>query len=160
MLEVPRGGRGDAVTSPLTQHWRSLFENQYLGAWNLWDGTKKAYRTATVTIDRITRESVTMQGGRKSVETLIHFRGKQTPMIATKKMARVLVQMFGPAAEDSVGKQITLYVDRGFKTKDGPADVLRIRNDAAGRSMKDELREAAPVVPEQFEGSDDPDQGP
>ena len=148
------------MTSPLTQHWRSLFENQYLGAWVLWNAKTGGYVNANVTIERVTRETVTMQGGKKSQETLLHFVGKRTPLILTKKMGRVLQVMYGPVPAGWEGKAITLYVERGFKTKDGPADVMRIRNDAAGRSMKDELREAAPVVPEQFEGSDDPDQGP
>jgi hypothetical protein len=136
----------------LTQHWRSLFENKYLGSWNLWSAQKKAYVTATVVIESIAQETVVMQGGRKSLETLIRFRGKHTPLIATKKMARVLVAMFGPAPEDALGKTITLYVERGFKTKDGPADVLRIRNDRAGQAMKDHLRdEEPPAAPETFD---------
>jgi hypothetical protein len=154
------------VTSPLTQHWRSLFDNKYLGAWNLWSATKKQYVTATVVIDRIVQESVTMQGGRKTVETLIYFRDKRTPLIATKKMVRVLGMMFGPTPAEAMGHTITLYVERGFMTGQGPADVLRIRNDKAGDSLKRELRNGAPPeddaplqAPEEF-GSDDPDKGP
>jgi hypothetical protein len=148
----------------LTQHWRSLYDNNYLGAWNLWDAQKKTYRTVTVTVERMVRESVTMQGGRKEMANLLYFRGKRTPLIVTKKMARVLVGMFGPSPADALGKTITLYVERGFRTKDGPADVLRIRNDKASASLKEQLREEAPMqAPEEFVeegGSDNPDEGP
>lgn len=146
------------MTSPLTEHWRNYFDNKYLGAWNLWSAQKSQYVTAKVTIERVVRESVVMQGGRTSTETLLRFKGKQTPMILTKKMGRVLQTMYGPIPSAWEGKSITLYVERGFKTKDGPADVLRIRNEHAGAGMKEALREEAPAMPEEF--ASDADEGP
>lgn len=156
------------MTTDLTAHWRNLFENKYLGAWNLWSAKRGAYVTASAKISRVVRETVVMQGGRKSLETLLHFDGKHTPLVLTKKMGRVLQMMYGPVPAGWEGKTITLYVERGFRTKDGPADVLRIRNDQAGASMKDQLRgasdEDAPasvVAPEAFaDDGDDPDKGP
>jgi hypothetical protein len=152
------------VTTELTDHWRKSFDNLYLGSWNLWVGGK--YVTAKVTIERVAREMVTMQGGRKSQETLLYFRGKRTPMILTKKMGRNLQSMYGPTPAQWLGKPITLYVECGFKTRDGPADVLRIRNDRAGDALKRQLGgavddESPPPAPETFEDAgDDPDRGP
>ena len=154
--------------APLTQHWRSLFENKYLGAWNLWDAAKGSYRTTTVTIAQVTQERVTMQGGRQESALLCYFQGKRTPMILSKKMGRVIATMYGPVPAGWAGKAITLYVERGFKTKDGPADVLRVKNERAGDAMKaamrggPELDEAPLPEPEMFDdaGSDDPDKGP
>lgn len=149
------------MTTPLTAHWRSLFDNKYLGSWNLYVNGR--YTTTTVTIERASRESVTMQGGRKSLELLIYFKGKKTPLILTKKMGRVIAMMYGPAIESWIGHPITLYVEQGFSTKDGPADVLRIKNTRAGDGLKRALARPVedegppadePDAPEQFGDSD------
>ena len=96
-----------------------------------------------------------MQGGRKEQATLIYFRGKRTPLILTKKMGKVIAAAHGPMRKDWLGKAITLYVERGFKTKDGPADVLRVRNERAGAQLRDELQEtAAPAEVERFDDGD------
>ena len=134
--------------TPLTQHWRSLYDNAYLGAWNLWKGDR--YTTTTVTIESTTFEEVTMQRGRKSRSLIMRFKGKRTPLIITKTMGKVLQAMFGPVPEGWRGKTITLYVERDFRTQDGPADVLRIKNERAGQGLKDQLREADPGPPEEF----------
>lgn len=143
----------------LTSHWRQLFDNKYLGAWNLWKGD--GYTTTTVTIDRLSSELVTMQGGRKERALLAYFVGKKTPLIITKKMGKALARMHGPIPEGWRGKSITLYVEVGFKTADGPADVLRIKNAKAGQDLKDQLRDE-PEPAEQFgdEGPANPDEGP
>lgn len=135
----------------LTQHWRLNFDNKYLGAWNLWVASKKCYTTTTVTIDRSPIEQVTMQGGRKTSERLLYFVGKRTPMILTRKMGKALERMYGPVPADWIGKAITLYVEQGFRTKDGPADVLRIRNDKAGASLAQSVEDdRSPQAPEEF----------
>ena len=142
--------------SELTRHWRSLFDKKYLGAWNLY--VNGQYRTAKVTISDVREEEVTMQGGRKSMALLVYFVGKNTPMILTKTMGKAIEKMHGREPAGWKGKSITLYVERGFKTKDGPADVLRIRNEHAGAGMKEALREEAPAMPEEF--ASDADEGP
>ena len=146
-------------STTLTAHWRSLFENKYLGAWNLF--VNGQYRTATVTIDRLSEERVTMQGGRSSMALLMHFKGKQTPMIVTKTMGKAIERMHGKVTAGWIGKTITLYVEQGFKAKDGPADVLRIKNEKASQVIKEQLQEQS-APPEEFfdDGSDDPDKGP
>lgn len=130
------------MPTELTAHWRSLFENRYLGAWNLW--VKGRYTTVAVTIDRAVQEETTMEGGRKSLSLLLYFVGKRTPMIVSKKMGKVIAAAHGPAPAGWVGKQITLYVEQGFPTRDGPADVLRVKNERAGDRLKRQLRAAPP----------------
>ena len=140
--------------APLTQHWRSLYDNKYLGAWNLFrDGR---YTTTTVTIESAAFEEVVMQGGRKNRTLVLRFKGKRTPMIVTKTMGKVLAAMCGPTPKSWEGRTIVLYVEQGFKTREGAADVLRIKNDKASQGLKDQLRgepEDAPP-PEHF-GDDD-----
>jgi hypothetical protein len=144
----------------LTQHWRLAFDNKFMGAWNLWDAKNSRYTTATLKIADIREESVTMQGGRKERATLCYLlkrdgsRGK-APLILTKKMGRAIATMYGPIPAGWIGKEITLYVEVGFKTKDGPADVLRIKNSRAGDSMKDAMRDEPLPEPPEMMGDDD-----
>jgi hypothetical protein len=126
------------VSAGLVAHWRSLYENRYLGAWNLY--TRGRYVTANVIIERAVQEQTVMEGGRKSLSLLLYFAGKRTPMIVTKKMGKVIAAMYGPSPAEWIGKPITLYVEQGFPTRDGPSDVLRVRNDKAGASLTKQLR--------------------
>lgn len=126
--------------SNLTAHWRSLYENKYMGAWNLWVPARNDYGTVTVTIEGASFESITMQRGRKSRALVVRFKGKRTPMIITKTMGRVLERMYGPLPSGWIGHEITLYVEKGFMTSDGPGDVLRIKNTRAGDRLKSQLR--------------------
>lgn len=88
----------------LTQHWRLAFENKFLGAWNLWKDGR--YSTATVTIDRITRETITMQGGRKEPATLVYFKGKRVPLILTKTMGKAIQAMHGPVPAADAARMV------------------------------------------------------
>lgn len=152
----------------LTAHWRILFENKYMGSWNLWLPARNSYGTVTVIIESAALETVTMDKGRKSRAMILRFKGKRTPLILTKKMGKSIERMYGVVPQGWIGKEITLYVERGFKTSDGPADVLRIKNTRAGDSLKSHLRGEDPATPDVSEepemfaddGSDDPDKGP
>jgi hypothetical protein len=119
----------------LTQHWRSQFDNQYLGAWNLWDAKTGKFRTVTVVIERIEQAQTILQGGAKQMSWLAHFRGKRTPMILSKTMGRTLQAMFGRTMADWIGKEITLWVETDVRVRGGTGDVLRIKNTAAGRGL-------------------------
>lgn len=141
------------MPNDLNSHWRSAYENKYLGAWNLWkDGQ---YKTATVTIERITEEVIVGEKGRKSPATLLHFKGKRTPMILTRKQGKVLDSMFGPVKAGWVGKEITLWVEQRVRVQEGVADVLRIKNNKAAAAMREAIE--APSYdggPEDFGGDD------
>lgn len=143
------------MPTDLTQHWRLAFENNYLGAWNLWDKTRNAYRTASVKIAEMRDERIVMQGGRKELKRLVFFEGKRVPMVLTKTMGKVLEQMFGPIPQGWIGKSITIYVERGVRVQGGTGDVLRIKNDRAASGMKRDLgappEDDVPMAePEQF----------
>lgn len=140
--------------SDLTAHWRALYDNKYMGAWNLWITKANRYGTVTVVIESARYEEVIMQGGRKNKALLLRFRGKRTPLIITKTMGKALERMHGPTPQAWIGKEITIWVEQGFKTKDGPADVLRIKNTRAGDGLKSQLRGEEPPAeaeePEMF----------
>lgn len=136
----------------INQHWMKLYDKKFLHAGNLFDAEKGTYRTATVTIERFEeREKVDMGDGRKANARILHFKGKQTPMIVTPKMAVILVRMFGRTPADCEGKTITLYVETDVNTQKGTGDVLRIRNDKAAAGLKRKLRAPEPPPPEDEE---------
>jgi hypothetical protein len=141
---------GEVAVNDLTVHWRSQFDNAYLGAWNLYSAKTGKFATVTVTVERIQQAQTVLQGGRKQLSWLMHFRGKRTPMILSKTMGKVMQEMFGRTMQDWIGKEITLWVETDVRVKGGVGDVLRIKNTAAGKGLK---RQLAPTPPE----DDEPD---
>jgi hypothetical protein len=128
----------------LTGHWRASFDNKYLGAWNLWDEKTKAFRTVTVTIERIVQEQLVKPGGKKEIGWVCYFRGKRTGMILSKTMGRVLQGMYGRTMSDWIGKEVTLWVEPDVRVQGGVGDVLRIKNTSAGKAL---MRRLAPPPP-------------
>jgi hypothetical protein len=141
------------MSHELTQHWRKLYENKYMGAWNLFDDAKHKFRTATVVIESARIENVVGEKGRKSDCLVLRFRGKQTPMILSRKNGNVISSMHGKTPSEWIGKTITLWVEENVRVRGDVGDVLRVRNDKAGAGLKAQLEEA-PQAPELF-GSDE-----
>jgi len=128
----------------LTQHWRATFENNYLGAWNLYNAKTGKFATVEVTIDSIKHDTIVKPGGKKEMGWLAYLRGKdgtvrRTPMILSKTMGRTLQGMFGRTMADWIGKTITLWVETDVRVQGGIGDVLRIKNTAAGRGLARKL---------------------
>lgn len=100
-----------------------------------------------------------MNDGRKSMCTLLRFRGKRTPMILSKRQGKALEKVAGENPNKWVGVTITLWAETR-KVKGEMCRVLSIRSKS---SRAEELKEqlAAPAEPEQFDGvPEDPDEGP
>jgi hypothetical protein len=118
----------------LPRHWRLLYENKYLGAWNLID-PKNAdrYIEATVTIESVRIEEVIGEGGRKEDCTILRFRGKRTPMILTKRQGKNLERLHGSDPNAWPGKSVTLWAEER-KVKGEQCRVLAIRT----RSVRSE----------------------
>lgn len=153
------------MTSPLNIHWRKLYENKYLGAWDLWDAKAGRYREVQARIDRVTQEEVVREGGERSSPLLLYLSGKKgpirTPMIVTKTSGKTLQGMFGPVYTEWVGKTITLYAKQK-RTRDGKADVLTIRGTSRGEQLKDELRGGtvqAPISEDEFDDAGEREPG-
>lgn len=128
----------------LTEHWRKLYANNYLGAWDLHVGGQ--YRELRATIERVTYEPVTRPGGAKDRILLLHLRGPRkpvpVPMCLSKTNGKAIAAMYGDAPSGWVGKQITIYA-QSKRLKDGPAYVLTIRNERASSSLAERLAEEA-----------------
>jgi hypothetical protein len=118
----------------LTSHWRKLYDNKYLGAWNLWSDAKGRYVEVRARIAKVSDELVIGQMGRKSRPVQLHLMSRKgpfpAPMIVTKTTGKTLEILFGPRPADWVGKDITLGVVIDKKVKMGTGAVLTIKREA------------------------------
>lgn len=104
-------------------HWKQLVNMDYLGAYALPDGND-----LTLTIDKVVREVVTGNSGRKEQCMVMYFKeSNYKPMILNRTNAKSIQALTGSAfVEDWVGHKITLY---GSTTRFGGdvVECLRIR---------------------------------
>jgi len=155
------------MSDDLTQHWRRSYENKYLGAWDLWDSARGTYREVDATIERVSRDEVIGEKGRRSLCTMLHLRGGKgpiaTPMIVSKTSGTTLEKMYGPIPAGWVGKSIRLYVRKDAKVQRGTGSILTIRSTRGNDALREQIepaREPAIAEDEFQDGSDDPDKGP
>jgi ribosomal protein L34E len=88
-------------------HWKSLQNNDYIGAYAFQPGEEK-----TVTISTVGVETVMGAEGRKEDCTVVHFAGDVKPLIlnaTNSKMIQKVLQT--PYIEDWAGKSIVLGVE-------------------------------------------------
>lgn len=83
-------------------HYRSMFDNAYVGAWDL-DG-----KDVTVTIEKVTAGTLTSQRGTDK-KPILHFKGTEKGFVANKTNCKTIATMYGTNVEEWVGKKITLY---------------------------------------------------
>lgn len=100
--------------------FRSFFDQPYVGAWDL-NG-----KDVTVVISKVTGGEVMGDGGRKSRKLILHFEGKDKPMVCNKTNGKTIAALYGNDAGEWAGKAITLYpttTTMGSETK----DCIRVR---------------------------------
>ena len=104
-------------------HWKQLVNMDYLGAYALPDGND-----LTLTIDKVVKEVVTGNSGRKEQCMVMYFKEQNyKPMILNRTNAKSIQALTGSAfVEDWAGHRITLY---GSTTRFGGdvVECLRIR---------------------------------
>ena len=103
--------------------YRALFDNEYLGAWDL------AGRDVVVTISKVRGVEITGEGGRKSKKPVLNFEGKAKAMISNKTNSKAIAGLYGNDTTQWVGKRITLYPTQtafGGQTM----DCIRVRPQA------------------------------
>lgn len=84
-------------------HWKKLVNPDYIGAYAL-DGSD-----LTVTIERVTRELVTGDAGKKEECTVAYLKG-QKPFILNRTNSKMIAKLYNsPYIEDWAGKKITIY---------------------------------------------------
>jgi len=105
-------------------HWKKLQHPDYIGAYELMDGTPN--KELTVTITKVAREQITGADGKKEECTVCYLHG-QKPMILNSTNQKVMQKLFdSPYIEDWAGKKMTLYVAR-VKAFGDTVDALRVR---------------------------------
>lgn len=141
--------------SDLTGHWRKIYDNKYLGSWDLWSSKANRYVEVRARIDRVTDEEVIGEGGRRTKPLQLYLSGQKgpirTPMIVSKANGTALQLMFGPLLAGWVGKEITIYVRKSKRVLKGTGDVLTIRSTGASDRLRKELEQtqAPPAIEEE-----------
>ena len=108
-------------------HYKTLIENDYLGQWDLVDGSG-AYREVIVEISSVRRyKPKRLMKGEVCKRLEIAFRGKRKAWLSGPSTQRVIASMLGPYTEDWVGKRIALYVDEGVMFGGVRVGGIRVR---------------------------------
>lgn len=83
--------------------YRSMFDRDYLGAWDL-----PKDRDAVVTIEKVVAGTLS-NGTKKSKKPILFFAGKEKGMACNKTNAKAIAAMYGNDVSQWVGKRIALY---------------------------------------------------
>ncbi len=85
-------------------HWEILFDKNYLRWFHL------CGKECTVTIDKVERDvELTMRGGVKKKAGVVHFKGKDKPLVLNVTNASAIAAIHGNKPSKWPGKQIVLY---------------------------------------------------
>ena len=113
-------------------HWKQMTNPNYLGAFSL-DGICEEI---TLTIKEVKQETITGTNGMKDVKPVAYFSEKTAngisikPMILNATNCKAIASAYGTSlVENWAGKQITVYILRGYRPPKDPTpiDVLRVR---------------------------------
>lgn len=104
-------------------HWKKLQNPNYFGSYEFQPGEEK-----TLTIQRVQKELVTGEGGRKEEEVVMYFTEPVKPMILNKTNSKMIARLLKtPYVEDWAGRMITLYVDPDVKFGGEVTGGIRVR---------------------------------
>ncbi len=130
------------MTDATRTDYRSLYEKDYIGAWDLKD------KDVTVTIVKVKGGELTRPGGKKAKKPVIFMHGTEKGFVINATNGKSIASMYGPHIEGWVGKRITLYKSMTRNPEDGKdVECIRVRpivpaQKAAGQ---DEAPAAAPI---------------
>lgn len=94
--------------------YRSLYDKDYLGEWDLQG------RDVTVKIARVVGGELTTTGGRKQKRPLIYFEGKEKALVANPTNGKVIAGLYGTDYAKWIGQSITLFPH----TTDSPNGIV------------------------------------
>lgn len=103
--------------------YRSMFEKDYLGAWDFTDGDR------TFTIKKAQRGELTGSGGRKSKKPVVYFQETDKGLALNATNGKTIAALYGVMVEDWQGKPITLYKSRTTMGSE-EVDCVRVRPQA------------------------------
>lgn len=132
--------------------YRTMFDKQHLGAWDLVDRKTGKPRDFTLTISKVVAGTLQKPGtSKKNRKPLISFEGATKTLACNATNAATIAGMYGNDTRAWVGKRITLYPTT---TKFGGdvVDCIRIRPVVPGSGVKtDEELEGREPDPEMRE---------
>jgi len=104
-------------------HWKKLTNPNYIGAYCMPpDGSD-----VILTIDKVVREMVVGEGGKKEECTVAHFSEKSKPMILNRTNCKTITKIYAtPYIEEWKGRKIQIYTGQ-TKVAGEVVDCLRIR---------------------------------
>lgn len=102
--------------------YRSLYDKDFIGAWDLVDGDK------VITITKVKGGELTSVGGRKSKKPVVFFKGSEKGFALNATNGKTIAAMYGNFTEGWAGKSITLYKSTTRSPQgDGDVDCIRVR---------------------------------
>ena len=104
--------------------YRTMFDREYLGAWDLVDETG-APTDIHVTIAKVEAKKVKGPRG-EALKPVVWFVGVERPLLANKTNARTIAGMHGSKTEAWVGKRITMWPTT-TSSPDGVVECIRVR---------------------------------
>lgn len=116
-------------------HWKLLVNPDYLGVYSLPTDESGKPKDIILTIDKVVREIVTSEGGKKEECTVVHFKEKQKPMILNRTNAKMISRLYDtPYIEQWGGHKIK--VGRSVtKLKGEEVECLRVRDERQGLTL-------------------------
>ena len=126
-------------------HYRQMFDNKFIGAWDIPKG-----RDATVTISKVVAQEITSQRG-KDRKPVLFFQGKSKGMILNKTNCKTIARMYGEDTQNWVGKAIAVYAST-TSAQGEEVECLRVR---PGQPRKG----AEPMPADAPEDAEAPEQG-
>lgn len=102
-------------------HYRSMYDNEHLGAWDLLG------KDVTVTIAAVKPGQLVGEGGKKSRKPILSFDGKEKTMACNITNAKIIASMHGTDTTKWVGKKITLYPTTTSAFGQEGVDCIRVR---------------------------------
>jgi len=100
--------------------YRSLYDKDYIGAWDLKD------KDVNVTITKVIGGSLVGQGGRKSKKPIVYMKGTEKGFAVNATNGKTIAALYGNHVEKWVGQRITLYKSM-TRNPNGEGDVECIR---------------------------------
>lgn len=115
--------------------YRSLYDKDYIGAWDLKD------KDVVVTITKVVGGNLVGQGGRKTKKPIVFMRGTEKGFAINATNGKTIAGMYGTIVENWVGKKIALYKSTTRNPNgDGDVECIRVRPKPPGAGAD----EAAP----------------
>lgn len=110
------------MTDTTRTDYRSLYDKDFIGAWDLKD------KDVTVTITRVKGGELTAPGGRKSKKPVVYMKGTEKGFAINSTNGKAIAGMYGNYVQDWVGKRITLYKSTTRNPNgDGEVECIRVR---------------------------------